>query len=107
MGPALLVLVLSIVLVICGILMAISASMFSSAKLIEEFEPARDKKDLGSSAMLAVTVVLFVTGLWGMATYKIKNRVFVSIFGMGASALAVICGGAYTAFNALANLTDE
>lgn len=66
--PAILVLILALALVVCGILMALAAQSFSDAKFIDEFEPARNYKDLGSSTMVAVTAVLIVTGLWGMAT---------------------------------------
>ena len=98
---------LSILLVLCGILMAVAAQMFDSAKLNEEFKPARDKRKLAVRTLVAVTAVLFVTGFWGIATYKIKNRIFVSIFGLATIAMAVILVACGAIFNALANLSDE
>ena len=106
-GPATFILALSTLLVICGILMAIAAQMVDSAKLTEEFKPARDKRKLAVRTLVAVTAVLFVAGFWGIATYKIRNRVFVSIFGLGTSALVVILAATGTIFSALANLSDE
>ena len=106
-GPASFVMALSVGLAICGIFMAISAKMFDSTKMTEEFKPARDKKDLVVTTMIAVAAILFVTGLWGIATYKIKNRIFISIFGLAAAAMAVICFGFGAIFNALANLSDN
>ena len=75
--------------------------------MVEEFKPARDKRGLAVSTLIAVTAMLIVTGLWGIATYKIKNRVFVSIFGLAIAAMAVILAGCGAIFSALANLTDE
>ena len=98
---------LSIMLVLCGILMAIAAQMFDSAKLNEEFKPARDKRKLAVRTLVAVTTVIFVTGFWGIATYKIKNRIFVSIFGLATIAITVILAACGAIFNALANLSDE
>ena len=87
--------------------MAIAAQMFDSAKLNEEFKPARDKRKLAVRTLVAVTAVLFVTGFWGIATYKIKNRIFVSIFGLATAAMAVILSACGAIFSALANLSDE
>ena len=98
---------LSIMLILCGILMAIAAQMFDSAKLNEEFKPARDNRKLAVRTLVAVTAVLFVAGFWGIATYKIKNRIFVSIFGLATVAMAVILVACGAIFNALANLSDE
>ena len=98
---------LSILLVLCGILMAVAAQMFDSAKLNEEFKPARDNRKLAVRTLVAVTATLFVTGFWGIATYKLKNKMFVSVFGLATLAMAVILSACAAIFNALANLSDE
>ena len=54
-----------------------------------------------------MTATLFVTGFWGIATYKLKNKMFVSVFGLATVAMAVILTACAAIFNALANLSDE
>ena len=87
--------------------MSISAKMFGSAKMPEEFEPLRKRKDIIVTAMIATAAVLFVGGLWGIATFKIKNRIFVSIFGLLAGCMACILGGLSAILYSLANVSDK
>ena len=105
-GPATFVLALSSLLVISAILMAVAAQMVDSAKFNEEFKPARDQRKLAVSTLIAVTAILFVTSFWGIATYKIRNRIFVSILGLATAAMAIMLSATGAIFSALANLSD-
>ena len=106
-NPAMIVMVLSIILALCGMMLGITVNILEGSSFMEAFKPLREKKDLATSNLILMAAFTFVTGLWGIATYRIKNRIFVSIFGFGCAFIAVVAGGVSTILNALSNLDEE
>ena len=101
------VMALSIIMALCGMMLGISAEIFDSSNFVEAFKPLRAKRDLATSALIIMAALAFVTGLWGIGTYRIRNRIFVAIFGGAAIAIAVVAGGLAAILNSLTNLDSE
>ncbi len=106
-GPATLIMALSMILVVCGILMAIIVGIFNSSQFVEAVKPLRSNKALVVSVEIILAAVTFITGIWGIASYLIKNKIFIAILGALYAFLVVIHGGCSAIFTSLSNLRDE
>ena len=98
---------LAMILVVCGVLISMIVVSFTDSEFVEAVKPLSDNKNLIVSTLVMVAAITFITGVWGIASYSIKNRIFIAIFGGLCAFLAVVHGGCGTIFNSLANIQDE
>ena len=98
------VLAFSVLLAVCGIMLFIASQMFANTELVDAWKPLRDNKDTASRGLIIVAAVIFVTGLFGIGAYKIKNKIFMGVFGIMLAGIIVILGGFIAIFGGLANL---
>ena len=98
------VLAFSVLLAVCAILLFIASQMFANTELVDAFKPLRDNKETASRGLIVVAAVIFVTGLFGIGAFKIKNKVFIMIFGFLLGGIIVISGGFIAIFGGMANM---
>lgn len=106
-GPGTGVMALAMIITVCGVLIAIFATTFNDSKFIDNVEPMRKNKNLIISTLAVAGSITFITGIWGIASYKIENKIFVGIFGGLTAFVIVINGGIYAVFNSLTKLREE
>ena len=94
-------------IIICGVMLAVSAGVLNQQPLLNQFEPASEYRGLATNFLIMVSSVSVVVGLWGIATYKVTHRVFISLFGLGVAALTVILIGLAFIFWTLANIDES
>lgn len=100
-GPGTVVMALAMILTVCGVMIAISVTTFNESKFIESVEPLRENKNLVTSTLTVAAAITFITGIWGIASFKIENKLFVGIFGGLAAFVIVINGGIFAIFSSL------
>ena len=98
------ILAFSVLLAVCAILLFIASQMFANTDLVEAFKPLRDNKETASRGLIIVAAVIFVTGLFGIGAFKIRNKIFMMVFGFLLAGIIVILGGFIAIFGGLANL---
>ena len=81
--------------------------MFASSELVEAFKPLRDNKETASKGLIIVAAIIFVTGLFGIGAFKIKNKFFMMLFGVLLAGVIVVLGGFIAIFGGLANLDEN
>ena len=87
------ILAFSVLLAVCAILLFIASQMFANTDLVEAFKPLRDNKETASRGLIIVAAVIFVTGLFGIGAFKIRNKIFMMVFGFLLAGIIVILGG--------------
>lgn len=81
------------ILALCGMMLGITGQLIGTEKLLSEFKPARDQRDYLISTLTLIAGTIFVTGIWGIGTYKIKHRIYVMLFGLFTNGITIAMGG--------------
>ena len=94
-------------IVVCGLMLLIAANQYSDQEFVENFEPVRKYQKIMTKTIMIVALVVIVTGLWGVAAYKVKQKLFIITYGLAVAALTAIMTGFEQVFDSLANMSDD
>ncbi len=100
--PALCVLTLSLLLATCAIMIGVSALVLNDQDFLVEFQPTREYKSLLIDFLTITACVAFVTGLWGIGTFKVEGQLFVGILSLALVLLVIILTAFVAIFGSLA-----
>ena len=92
---------------ICGMMLAITSQLLDSEEVIVEIKPARDEKDFLMTSLSLIAAAIFMTGIWGIGTYKIRHRLYVMLFGLFSNGVTIAMAGCAAIFAGLKDLNEE
>ena len=106
-GPASFILTLSLGFVVCGILLAAASVYYGDSAFVEALKPLRNSQDLVVSSLVATACITFVTGLWGITSFRVRNKFFIAAYGGLVAFLIIVHAGCAAIFDAMAGLKEE
>ena len=71
-----------------------------------EFEATADYKEFIELFLIIFAVVMILTGLWGIAAFKVDNKFFIAVYGLAVMVITVVMMGMAILFKELSNTSD-
>ena len=66
----------------------------------------KDYKESIEFFLIIFAVVMIVTGLWGIASFKVTNKIFITIYGVATMIITVVMIGMSILFKELSQISD-